>query len=364
MSVYSVNGKGWRYDFTLKGIRYTNAWFMTKKEALQAEAKRKEEIVNPLPKAIEPIDIAFLELVERRLDHIKAYHSAGYYRDTCYLARKWVEEWNGKNCSDITNDMIQDYMLKRSKVSGYTANKDLRYLRIFFNFGIQKRWITTNPTEEIAFFPLKKALKYVPAKEDVLSVIMAAEPDVQDYLWTLKETMGRMGEINKLTWEDIDFSNRYIVLSTRKKRGGHLTPRKIPMTNKLYEILSRLYEKRDKSKPWVFWHRYWDRYEKEFVEGPFQVRSKIMATLCKKAGVKYFRYHALRHFGASVLDNANVNIGAIQRILGHENRNTTEIYLHSVGESERGAMKVFEEASQYSHTDSHTEKNNGLAVSS
>ena len=27
MSVYSVKGKGWRYDFTLKGIRYTEAWF-------------------------------------------------------------------------------------------------------------------------------------------------------------------------------------------------------------------------------------------------------------------------------------------------------------------------------------------------
>jgi tryptophanyl-tRNA synthetase len=57
-----------------------------------------------------------------------------------------------------------------------------------------------------------------------------------------------------------------------------------------------------------------------------------MITLCKKAGVKYFRYHAFRHFGASTLDNANVNIGEIQRILGHENRSTTEIYLHSIGE--------------------------------
>ena len=33
MSVYSVKGKGWRYDFTRKGARYTEAWFKTKKEA-------------------------------------------------------------------------------------------------------------------------------------------------------------------------------------------------------------------------------------------------------------------------------------------------------------------------------------------
>ena len=80
-----------------------------------------------------------------------------------------------------------------------------------------------------------------------------------------------------------------------------------------------------------------------------------MKNLCKKAGVRYFRYHALRHLGASILDRANVNIGSIQRILGHENRTTTEIYLHSIGEAEREAMKIFEKATEDSHTESHTE---------
>ena len=85
-----------------------------------------------------------------------------------------------------------------------------------------------------------------------------------------------------------------------------------------------------------------------------------MRSLCKKAGVKYFRYHPLRHLGASILDHANVNIGSIQRILGHENRTTTEIYLHSIGETEREAMSIFENASQVSHTVSHTEEKEEL----
>jgi len=82
-----------------------------------------------------------------------------------------------------------------------------------------------------------------------------------------------------------------------------------------------------------------------------------MKSLCKRAGVKYFRFHPLRHLGASILDHAKVNIGSIQRILGHERRATTEIYLHSIGESEREAMEIFEK----SHTESHTETKKELS---
>ena len=82
-----------------------------------------------------------------------------------------------------------------------------------------------------------------------------------------------------------------------------------------------------------------------------------MKSLCKKAGVKYFRYHALRHFGASLLEQSNIPIGSIQRILGHENRITTELYLHSIGDGERWAMDVLDDRfGEFSHTDSHTKK--------
>ena len=126
------------------------------------------------------------------------------------------------------------------------------------------------------------------------------------------------------------------------------------MTRKLHEVLSRRFQERDVKKPWVFWHRYWSRKQGRHVEGPHDDRKKIMRKLCTNAKVKYFRFHPIRHSGASILDGNNVPLVAIQRILGHENRKTTEIYLHSMGDLERNAMTIFEQAREKSHTDSHT----------
>jgi integrase len=344
MSVYSVKGKGWRYDFTQKGTRYTEAWFKTKKDAKEAEARKREELKNQSVAAETLTDTAFLELVNLWLDHLKAYRSERHYTDNIYHVRRWIKNWGKLTCDKITREMVEKFVLERSRVSPQLANKEIRYLRAVFNYGIKRRLLTTSPAEGIDFLPVEKKVRCTPSVDDVKKVLAEADRDTQDYLWVIWETMARMSEINRLTWNDVNLEQWYVVLHTRKKRGGHLTPRKVPMTQKLHEILSRRFAERDESKPWVFWHTFWSSKTGEKHDGPYLERPKIMRTLCKKAGVSYFRFHALRHSGASIMDNSGVPLGSIQRILGHENRKTTEIYLHSLGEAERQAMHVYENA--------------------
>ncbi|MFZ5447054.1 MAG: tyrosine-type recombinase/integrase [Thermodesulfobacteriota bacterium] len=360
MGVYFQKGKGWRYDFILKGQRYSKCWFKTKAEARQAEAKKREELKNPPPAVEIPTDMAFLDLVNLRLDYVKAYKSQKYYVDHIYTVKRFVKEWRNLSCREITMQMVQRYLIRRARVSAFTANKDLRYLRALFNFGIKQNLVKYNPTQGMEFMPVERKLKYVPPKEDVAKVLLAANPDAQDYLIAIMDTMGRMSEINRLTWEDVDLKTKSVVLYTRKKKGGHLTPRQVHMTTRLFGMLVKRYKNRDKTKPWVFWDRRWSRKVGKFVEGPYQHRKNLMAKLCQQAGVRHFGFHALRHLGASIMDRANVPIGSIQRILGHENRTTTEIYLHSIGEAEREAMAIYERAWQddlqeKSHTQSHTQ---------
>jgi integrase len=357
MSIYFEPKRGWKYDFKMDGERYTSRYFQTKKEAKRAEAQRKEEIKNPQET---PTDMEFFDLGTLWLDHLKAYDTEKHYTDMRYHVKRWVKMWNGLYCSQINQDMVQRFLLKRRRVSAVTANKELRCLRAVFNYGIKKKYITDNPVAGLDSFPVVKKARYVPPQDDIDKVINVAEPEEQDYLWVIRETMGRMSEINQLEWKDVNFVDRYVVLYTRKKRHGDMKGRKVSMTEKLFDVLSKRYMDRDKSKPWVFWHRYWSRKRGAWHDGPYTDRKTLMRRLCEKAGVRYFRYHPLRHAGASLMDNSKVPTGSIQRILGHENRSTTEIYLHSISDAERDAILVYEDARK-SHSDSHSKNKEGQA---
>ena len=86
MSAYFRKGRGWRYDFTLRGQRYTETWFPPKKAAQQAEVARRKEVTESRNKNQVPTGMAFFELANRRLDYLKAYNSHRHYMDHKYMA--------------------------------------------------------------------------------------------------------------------------------------------------------------------------------------------------------------------------------------------------------------------------------------
>lgn len=342
MSVYFNQKRKWyEYYFRYQKKAYTRAGFQRKKDALAAEAERKKEVKKPQKPDVTDMD--FLELCNLRLDFLKAYRGARHYTDTKYLANRWVKQWGEKTVHQITTPMVQSYLVRTcQEISAQTANKELRGLRALFNFGIKKpnRWFMHNPTDDLGFFPVEKRKKYVPPIKDVIAVLLAASGEVQDYLWTIALTLGRMSEINRLTKDDVDFENGTVTLYTRKTKGGDLCPRDIQMTETLKRVLVRRLE--GNNTQWVFHHTYYSRKAGEWVTGPYTDRKRIMKTLCKKAGVRYFRFHPVRHFGASVLIKEGVDPRTIQDILGHANFRTTEIYLHSFSGSDQAAMDKLE----------------------
>ena len=63
---------------------------------------------------------------------------------------------------------------------------------------------------------------------------------------------------------------------------------------------------------------------------PFQQRSKLMGTLSKRAGVKPFGFHAIRHCSAAVTFKT-MGLNGAQIFLGHSRATTTDRYVRSAG---------------------------------
>jgi len=68
-----------------------------------------------------------------------------------------------------------------------------------------------------------------------------------------------------------------------------------------------------------------------FYGQPFKDRRRFLEALCKRAGVKVFKYHAMRRFVGSILaDKHKVSAKAIQKVLRHKKLSTAEKYLKKI----------------------------------
>jgi integrase len=176
-----------------------------------------------------------------------------------------------------------------------------------------------------------------------MSRIMLAAGDDRPFLLVIYHTMARVDEILRLKWEDVNFQERAVRLWTRKRRDGSWAWDILPMNEVLHDTLWGIWKQRTQDQ-WVFFNaKTGNRY---------MHRPKVMRTICKRAGVRHFGFHALRHYVASYLvDQKKFSITQISRLLRHQNKATTERYLQVVDTQLRDVMASLEEKS---HTNPHT----------
>jgi integrase len=208
--------------------------------------------------------------------------------------------------------------------------------------------------------PHTPAKKNIPTEEEVLRLIMAADYETErPLIQVVLHTLGRIDEVLRLTWEDVNFDKRTVTLYTRKRKDGAYESDELPMNEDLYQVLWDLWQRR-KQNQWVFFN--------EKTGKRFNKRPKMMRSLCIRAfapnlkakdKAKYegplFGFHDIRHFMASFLaDRKKQSTKTISKLLRHKNTRTTEIYLHSIEEAAREAMRSVEgEFSVKTTTQSH-----------
>ena len=124
----------------------------------------------------------------------------------------------------------------------------------------------------------------------------------------------RKSEVLGLEWERVNFSRGVVQLETTKNGAR----REISMNQAVYDVLSAL----PKSDSRLF---------------PRSVRTAFEGAL-KRAGVKNFHFHDLRHSFASKLTMKGRPLREIQDLLGHKSIRMTERYSHLAPERLRDAV--------------------------
>jgi integrase len=134
----------------------------------------------------------------------------------------------------------------------------------------------------------------------------------------------------------LSFNADYLTLWTRKSKNSNLEPRDIPINSVLKELIKEL----PKEGEYVFMNP--RSNAKTLTKTKYDYRDRFLKTLCKKAEVKDFTFHCLRHFGASMLSSSGAGTGDIQGIPGHYSATTTDLYIQSLKPGMIDAMKKME----------------------
>ena len=224
--------------FLHQGRQVVKKGFKIRKEGEKWEAGEKKKL-----EALQTwASISLSTLISRYIAYTKARMQKNTWRAKLHYFQQFVGALGDENvlADSITKIQIHDFLEQVAAQEGNkVANRHLKDFKALWNWGNLNDLLKANPVKTIQVFPEEKSVKYVPPAEDVNKVLMAAGQEDMDLLICLYHTGGRIGEIFRLTWDDINFEKRSVTLWTRKRRGGQLEEDKLAMGDKLHSVLHR-----------------------------------------------------------------------------------------------------------------------------
>lgn len=317
----------WKYSFQKAGKTYGGGGFATKREAIAEREARRLEILKPAANVtgyrLREWAVAYLEYSERRFAP-KTFDSKRR------AIRRLLSHLGDIAVDAVTPHMIEGFLSTMPTNAGWNVYR--KELAVMWEYGRTVLQINTpNPVKAVSKLPHTPPKKRIPTEAEILRLIAAVSGNDRALLLVILNTLARVGEIFRLRWEDVNFDERVVTLYTRKRRGGSYEADVMPMNDTLFAVLNDLWQHREQNE-WVFINPKTGQ--------PFERRKDYMNTLCKHAGIDPpFGFHALRHFMASFLaDKKKRSTKTIQKLLRHQNINTTDIYLHSLADGVREAM--------------------------
>jgi len=274
--------------------------------------------------------------------------------------KKYYKLSDEKNIKDIKIDdmditimkkiTLQDihgyisYMARELNSSPATRARKISCLRVFFKYLTSKaKLIDVNPAQDLETPKLGRRMpKYLSLDESKKLLNVTQNEDnrnnIRDYaIITLFLNCGmRLSELVNINITDIDFSESKMTVIGKgnKERTIYLNKACMKAIKDYLSIRPHDRVKND-SRDALFLSERKERISNRSVQD-------IVKKELQRAGldIKKYSVHKLRHTAATLMyQYGNVDIRALQELLGHESISTTEIYTHVNDERVRNAVE-------------------------
>lgn len=326
-----------------------------------AQAREKAiEVINDFNKGIEPTAQKGINKLNTLGDFIEnkykawvlSHHKRG--NKTMATLNRCFNKLFTKPLVEITPSVLDQWRVKRLNegISNATINRDIGVLKSLMSKAIEWEVIKENPLKNLKLFKVDRApkVRYLSFDEErnLRHALFEREGQLKqerkrgnewrqvrgynllpeykedelcDYLAPMVlisiNTGLRQGELFHLTWEMIDLKERSIIIAGEITKNS--SSRYIPLNDEAYKIIQQLFEKSVLKKELVFPSK---------DNKPFNNIKRSWTTVLKKAQIKEFRWHDLRHHFASKLVMAGIDLNTVRELLGHSDIKMTLRYAH------------------------------------
>lgn len=349
------DGRQWRFkvyyhneDGKLKP--YTSKRYLLKKEAEAAERVFKLNRDVPVKKRFDVVADDYFKDAYIRLKEstVNTYYSQYKNNILPYFKNKFIDEINVSDIENWKNKLID------RKIKTSTCNEYYVVFKEIFTYANRKFELNYNPVSLSGRFKRRndevikteEKLRYI-TYEEYCKLIEVIHDDLYHCLFLTFYFAGmREGEMQALTWNDIDFNRKVVIvnktLSTNTKEGIYKITNTKNCLNREISMSKILYEELKRYKEVVM--KYDDFNSDWFVFGNGDFLStyqmnKYRKIYFKEAGLekRLITIHEFRHSHVSLCINEYIKSGQsdstkfflmMSQRMGHSLRVMQETYMH------------------------------------
>lgn len=274
--------------------------------------------------------LEYLAQVQGYSDNTIAAYRNDLSQFIAFLGRIPISEWKR-----VDETLVQEFVtiLHEQNYASSTVARKIAALKSFFHYLCDRQLIDSDPTRIIESPQVKKQLPKSLTTPQVEKLLVAPSDDgspksLRDraLLSLLYDTGIRVTEAVSLSIEHINPEEGYIICQTGNER-----PRKLSLSS---EVLESLNAYADKGRPKLI---------KDSDETAFFLNHRgerltrqglwlIIKVYAKKAGLRKVTPHTLRHSFAAHKISKGADLKQVQKMLGHANISTTQVYTQVAAE--------------------------------